>query len=197
MKKLILFFLFYIFSISTAYAQLFYCPNTSRYINLGDSEQQVTEACGEPANKQTGEIPRMQTLPTEQWFYSLGSNQAGSSQVKVVFTIKNNQVSQILLDNQKVQSISLCSSISGTGEPGDIVDAANNNSGRSNRAVGIGASAGSVRSLCGEPSFANKTTESVQVGTDKGAIWYYDFGSYQAKIQLEFTNGKLISIKNR
>ncbi len=91
----------------------------------------------------------------------------------------------------------MCNRTGGEGDTGDLAENVSGNPASGGGSVGIGATPGSVRAFCGEPSFVNKTTETVQVGTSKGALWFYDFGSYQAKIQLEFISGKLTSIKNR
>lgn len=196
MRKYIFIVMCAIFSINVAYAQLFYCP-TGSYINIGNTEAQVARACGQPQKMQTGSVAKKQTKKVQQWFYSLGSNSSGSVRVKVVFSFKNGKVDNILLDNQKVDSVTLCNSSGGRGDAGQLYGAVKSNSAAQGPPVKVGDSAGTVETFCGEPNFINNTTQTSNVGSAKAAIWLYDFGPYQPKLELQFVNGKLDSIKKK
>ncbi|NKB46595.1 MAG: DUF2845 domain-containing protein [Legionellales bacterium] len=174
-----------------AQMETFYCPTGGQYANKGMSEAQVIAACGEPDAKQLLDEPAMQQEKVEEIIYALpienlyeynrimNPKRGGGGYIPISFTILKNKVVSIEVDDDEVESTSLCQ--------------------RRGVQVKIGDTRRRVISLCGNPSFTNKTTRSIPLGDGNVpvSIWTYDFGPYQPKAYMRFIGEKLDSIVER
>ena len=165
------------------------CTATFRYIDLGDTFDQVTQACGKPTSASTKQIPAVTKTPTEQWIYDgNGANQgepiSGSYTLpynlehdlmrapKLTITFAHDKVTSVTLDSQEVGATSLCD----------------------NSPVNKGDSMDTVQSLCGTPIFRNTGSQQTFSGLVELTIWTYQRGPDQAPLVLQFEEGKLTKI---
>ncbi|MDP1601906.1 MAG: DUF2845 domain-containing protein [Legionella sp.] len=177
--------------------QAFYCPQRSGYINVGMTQSQVINACGQPLSKQQTNQPITQPVPVKQLIYNrqgdnkafygvwalpigtsntgmlqpFGGNSGGGAQLQV--NIINNKISSILLNGNTTNAFSIC--------------------GGSN--IEIGDPMTSVYGACGTPSLVNSTfINQIVPSATRPEIWVYQPGQYQSPVSLTFVDGKLQSI---
>lgn len=176
--------------LATVLAQPTYCPQNSRYIDIGMTEDQVLAACGEPLSKQQPNTPVMQKVPVKQLIYTTlnrggvypGLNSAfydqwslpsGSKGVSLQVDIVNDKVKGVKINGSSTNAMSVCGG----------------------QSVEIGDDASKVYTACGSPSMINNTYINVPImSTTKPSIWIYQFNQYQPPMTLTFVNGKLQSM---
>lgn len=176
--------------------QSIYCPQKAGYINIGMTQDQVTNACGQPLSKQQSNNPVMQRIPVQQLMFNnqgapkafygvwaipvgnsntgfatpFGSNTGGQQlQVDVV----DNKVAGVKINGSDNNAFSICRGVS----------------------IEIGDDVNKVYGACGSPSIVNNTfINKPVISNQKPEVWIYQPGQYQSPISLTFVNGKLQSI---
>lgn len=181
-------------SLQSALADTFYCTQNNQYINTGMTVLQVQSACGAPQNvtksqqSQTQQIPVSQltfNIPTSAPTTSMGTIttgiQSGTFQVNqgpmttIVVSVQNDQIKNISLNGQTVQSVSVC----GGGS------------------FGVGDPAENATGSCGDPATENDTYMNEPTGgTMDVETWSYQPSNYQPPFQFVFQNGILTQIIN-
>ncbi len=169
----------------------FYCPQNHRYINVGMTQGQVIEACGQPTAVRNSNNPVLQQIPVTQLIYttlnqgamyynpginpvySMWSLPSGSQGTSVQFNLIENQVNSIQLNGSETNALSICQG--GRVQVGDNINV--------------------VYNACGSPSQVNNTYINKPVpGKEKPQVWIYTIDQYQPSVTLTFVNGVLQSI---
>lgn len=181
-----------LFTMSTAFAQLqqLYCPQNSRYITIGMTQEQVVTACGQPLAKQQSNGPVTQKVPVKQLiytalntgsvypglnsaFYNQWSLPSGTSGISVQVDVVNDKVSNVVINGSSTNAMSVCG---GTG-------------------VQVGDSVNKVYNACGSPSMVNTSYINQQVPSNtRPEVWIYQVDKFQSPVSLTFVNGKLQGI---
>lgn len=169
----------------------FYCPQHSGYVNIGMTEDQVVQACGQPLSKQQPNMPVMQKVPATQLIYTAlnrgsvypGLNSAfydqwslpsGTSGINLTIQVINNKVSSVSINGSNTNAMSVCGGNS----------------------IQVGDNVNKIYSACGAPSMVNNTyINQPMPSNSKPEVWIYQVDQYQAPISLTFANGKLQSIQ--
>jgi hypothetical protein len=154
----ILTFLVAIFS-TNAFAM--FCPTNFNNINIGDSMDQVQQACGKPDSENKKEI-LPQGLPQEWGFYK--SPPGAPATLKVTVALDKDKVVNISVNGASMISTSICGST-----------------------ISVGDSASSIKSACGKPSYINEGEEMQHATENKTKVTELKYGS----TTLVFENGKL------
>lgn len=177
-------------SLSFANAQQVYCPQNSKYINLGMTQAEIIDACGQPLSKQTLDTPAVEKVPVKQLiytaldpgsvypglnaaFYTQWSLPSGTNGINMEINIINNKVSSFAINGSSTNAVNICG---GTPiQEGDSID--------------------KVYSACGSPAMVNESFEEQMIPSKKNPeVWVYQLHQYQAPISLTFVDGKLQSI---
>lgn len=170
-------------------ADSMYCSQKHGYINVGMTENQVIDSCGQPAIKRVSRNPVMINIPMTQLIYStlnkgaaypgwtnvytMWSLPSGSQGVTLQVNIINQKVSGITLNGGSSNAMSICGGV--TVQKGDDV--------------------GKVYSACGSPDVTNNTYVSTPAPeSEKPEVWVYQPNQYETPFSLTFINGKLQSI---
>lgn len=106
----------------------------------------------------------------------LDNSQASPNvRISLIFTVADDQVIDIQLGGQTVESTSLCSEFQQIKLNGPVSDIINE---------------------CGDPAFVNYTTQTHRVGINEVTLWNYDYGQYQyhPPATFKFVDGVLIDI---
>ena len=174
----------------TAMAQSLYCPQNTRYITPGMTQDEVVAACGEPLTKQTSNLPATQKIPVQELiytalntgsvypglnaaFYSQWSLPSGSNGIDFKVDVVNGKVTGLTINGSNTNAMSMCGGVNI--ENGDSVN--------------------KVYSACGSPSMVNDSfINQVIPNSTKPEMWIYQLNQYQTPISLTFVNGKLQSI---
>ncbi|KTD61520.1 DUF2845 domain-containing protein [Legionella spiritensis] len=183
-------------SLSVFAAQSVYCPQRSGYINVGMTQEQVLNACGQPLSKQESNTPVTEKVPVQQlmynnqgapkafygvWAIPVGNSNTGFAQpfgsntggAQLQVDITDNKVSGVKINGSDANAFSICGGTS----------------------IQIGDPASKVYGACGDPSLTNKTFINKPIpSTQKPEVWVYQPGQYQSPVSLTFVNGKLQSI---
>ncbi|GAB4391924.1 MAG: hypothetical protein Tsb005_03750 [Gammaproteobacteria bacterium] len=164
---------------SVVWADTYYCPKTFRYVNTGDSEQDVRQNCGEPSSERTYETSDQQLQTVTQWFYRdktfTGPQQ---DQPQAIFTFNaQKQLSEIQigtaqLTKQTVTSTSFC-------KGGN---------------VSLNMTQLQVNQICGGPDLRNTAQRQTEGPKRIITEWTYSFGPYQPRTILQFEGGRLTQI---
>lgn len=160
----------------------YYCPQNHGYINLGMSQADVINACGEPLKKEQSNRPVTEKVPVTQLiynhqgaseaFYGVWSIPTGSGGVTLEIDVINNKVASARLNGSSTNAFSVCGS-----------------------SLVIGSPVGAVYSACGTPSIVNHTyINRFLPGDNRVEIWTYRPDEFQPTVTLTFTNGRLQSI---
>lgn len=168
-----------------------YCPQRQGYINIGMSQSEVVQACGQPTQKSSNirlevKIPMTQLIYTSinqdavypglnsqfaMWSLPTGSQAQGT---KLMVNIVENKVTSVDINGSSANGASICSG---------------NN-------VQVGDDQSSVYAACGSPSLVNNTYTTKPIPKeDKPEIWIYRIDQYQPVISLTFIRGTLQSIE--
>lgn len=160
----------------SAYAQPTLCPNTFKYINIGDSEAAVRAACGEPQNVQDKRQAETETFPTEQWIFRIPNeeNQAVNRNPSIMFSFRGEKVASIHIEGQNISSTTLCNPT---------------------HSIRVGDNKQDVIYFCGTPEITNQGQGVAFKGTSKLKIWTYNFGSFKPGLELTFDKGTLREIR--
>lgn len=168
----------------------FYCPQNSRFINIGMTTDEVVTACGQPLSKQPSNLPAMQKVPVKQLiytalntgsvypglnsaFYNQWSLPSGTSGINFTVNAVNDKVTGLSINGSSTNVMSLCGGVS----------------------IASGDDITKVYNACGSPSMVNDTyINQVIPSNTKPEVWIYQLNQYQAPISLTFVNGKLQSI---
>lgn len=178
-------------SLSLANAQQVYCPQHSKYIDLGMTQAEIIAACGQPLSKQTSDTPAMVKVPVKQLiytaldggsvypglnsaFYTQWSLPSGTSGINLEVDVINNKVSSFSINGSSTNAINLCGDANI--QEGDSID--------------------KVYSACGSPAMVNDSYENQMLPSKNNPeLWIYQLHQYQTPISLTFVDGKLQSIK--
>lgn len=163
----------------------YYCPITHNYVNLGDTIDQVTKACGNPTDTKTWTSVNYDSIPVEQWIYQarmpLLHKQYPTTGVNIVsypitlaINFKDNQISQMMAEGNIVQAGYYCSL---------------------DTPIKIGDSKNAVKSLCGTPNAIKNTTQPTEKHTATQLIYIYKLDQYSNPVSLYFENFKLVKIE--
>ena len=171
-------------------AQPVYCPQHAGYINVGMTQQEVLNACGDPLSKQQPNKPIMQKVPVQQLmytqlnqgayypgetaaFYTQWSIPSGTGGVNLTIQVINNKVSGVTINGSTTNAASVCQGYD----------------------IEIGDNVNKVYSACGSPQMVNNSyINQPMPSNSKPEVWIYQVDQYQAPISLTFLNGKLQSI---
>ena len=169
-------------------ADSFYCPQNHQYINVGMSQAQVLQACGEPSSKKSGANTVTQQIPVVQLIYSNLNSGAvdyypgvnpiyrqwslpsGSQGVTIQVNVIENKIASIALNQQSTNAVSACQG--GSFQVGDDISA--------------------VTNACGSPSIVNNSYINKSVPKEmQPEIWNYNNLPYQPGVTLTFIQGVL------
>ena len=167
-----------------------YCPQGQGYINIGMTDSQVMNACGQPMSKQSTNVKVATQIPVTQLiyttlnqgavypgltsYYDMWSLPSGSVGTSLQVNVVNNKVTGISINGSSSNAMSICGGTS----------------------IQIGEDADSVYSACGSPSLVNETYINQPVSRNQHPeIWTYQLNQYQSPISLTFIDGKLQSIQ--
>ena len=170
-------------------ADSIYCPQRQGYINVGMTDSQVVNACGEPIVKQTSNQAVVERIPVTQLMYTTlnqggtfpGVNNmyqrwslpSGSTGTSLTISIRNNRISGVSINGASTNAATLCGGIN----------------------LQIGDMVNRVYSACGTPSLVNQTYINQPVPKSQHPErWIYQVNPYQPSFTLTFINGKLQSI---
>ena len=172
-------------------AQSIYCPEGHAYIQVGMTEDDVINACGQPRVQSAPSKPYTRKIPMTQLIYTstipnqpyLGIKEAVLEQWSLPTGINNLYSIQFDIMEHKVKSIH----VNGSETKGMNMCSANS--------VQVGDDESAVYAACGDPSTTNTTyVESTLPGSHKTEAWTYQIDQYQPPIHLTFVNGVLESI---
>lgn len=167
-----------------------YCPQHARYINVGMTQDEVLEACGQPMAKQSPNVPVTQRVPVKQFiytalntgsvypglnpaFYTQWSIPSGTRGIGVEVDVVNDRVASVKINGSNTNAMTVCG----------------------NNSVQIGDAVSRVYTACGSPARVNNTfVNQVIPSNSKPEVWIYQSTPYQAPFSLTFVNGKLQSI---
>lgn len=172
-------------------ADSFYCPQNHAYINVGMSQEDVLEACGEPSSRKAGANTVTQQVPVVQLVYSTlnagpvdfyqgiapiyqqWNLHSGSQGVNVQVDVVNNKVKDITMNQEHTNGLSACSG--GSFQVGDDIS--------------------EVIAACGSPNIVNNSYINQPVPKElQPENWTYDI-PYQPPVTLTFVKGVLQSIQ--
>lgn len=161
-----------------------FCPQTSNYVYLGNTLDQVFAACGQPSSTQQNSVTPTQNIPVIQWIYTtqtslelLKNNTAirissyASPSSTMVVSVANHQVLSISVNGANVTSSNFCNP---------------------SQAITVGDSDTQVLKLCSSPGQIQKTMQNIPQANVNRVIWIYQQPNQTAT--LTFENSKLISI---
>ncbi len=166
-----------------------YCPQKQGYINVGMTQGEVINACGQPTAKQTN-ISLTQRVPVTQLiyttlnqgavysglnvYYNMWSLPSGSNGTSLTIDVINDKVHSISINGASTNAMSICG-----GENIQKGDNVNN-----------------VYSACGSPSLVNNTYIEQNIPKSQHPeVWIYQIDQYNPAINLTFINGNLQSIQ--
>ncbi|KTC65421.1 Protein of uncharacterised function (DUF2845) (plasmid) [Legionella adelaidensis] len=189
MKTTYISFSLYFLLITSAFADSFYCPQHSAFINIGMTQDQVVAACGVPLSKQASNAPVTQRVPVKQLIYTtlnqgavypgldniynMWSIPSGQTGVNVEVDIIDNKVANVRINGSSSNAVSLCG---GTN-------------------IEIGSAENLVYQACGNPTMVNNTYINQPVPSNsKPEVWVYQVDQFHSPYSLTFVNGKLESI---
>ncbi len=193
-SKLFIIFSLTLLPLASAIAAPTFCPQKSGYIDVGMTEEQVINACGEPLAKERPNKPITQKVPALQLiytalnsgayytgqtaaYYTQWSLPSGTSGVNVVIEVINNKVSSVTMNGSGIKSLSIC------------------NGNGSGRGVNVGDDVSVVYMDCGSPQLSNTTYVEQTIKTDKKpVVWIYQIDEFHDPMSLTFVNDKLQSI---
>ena len=176
---------------STAFADAFYCTQNNQYISQGMSTAAVKQACGTPANIQQTEQQVKRKVPVMQLTFSVATSTSGQLQgtvtpglyssnlqinngplTTITVDSTNNQITSININGTSANSVSMCGSSFGLGDPPSA-----------------------AISSCGSPVAQNNTYKNVNTGqTEPVEIWSYKPTTAQQPFNLVFVNGALAQV---
>jgi hypothetical protein len=161
----------------------YFCPATNNYINLGDSIDQVTKACGNPTETKAWTSTEEETFPVEQWLYNTvvaSTHPQAPKSITMIFPMtlainfREGKVVRILANNQTEKEGYFC----------DL-----------DRSIKIGSTKDEVQSLCGYPAASRDTTQSIQKNPTTQLVYVYQPDWYSQPVSLYFENLKLVRIE--
>lgn len=161
-----------------AMAVSYYCDNTGRNVNSGDSTAVVTQNCGAPTSMTAREDVVSQPIQVTEWVYSSSPLSTKTTEtvrpfISVMFS--NSKVTQVQKGGTAITSDTIYCSLTGTIHIGDTQD--------------------SVRQNCGSPTYVNVRQIANNV-VKKYKVWTYNFGPYRPQIIFTFDEqGNLQDIK--
>lgn len=153
----------------------FFCPNNFNQIQIGDSMDQVTKACG-PPNSQSESTEADDSGPQQWSFYMPQHGITGPSvnpqgSMQAVFSFDGSgKIINIMVNNVSVGSTNVCGG-----------------------SIQLGASRESVKTACGNPMYINKPTQSAdQSATPTSEVKMIQFNyNGNPPVSLIFQNGIL------
>lgn len=177
---------------SIASADPFYCPQNSQYINIGMSQSDVIQACGEPQNVKKSKKSAVKKVPVSQLTFNVSTQSIGLTAgtrtpgiqsgafyansgplSTLVVTVSEDKITNISLNGASTQSASICGGSFAVGDPGSNAIAS-----------------------CGDPTAVNNTYKNVNTDKiDEVETWSYSPGNYQPSFQLTFVDGALSAIQ--
>ena len=170
----------------------FYCPQKQGYINIGMTNSQVLELCGQPIGKEdssefqiTEKVPVTQLIYTTlnqgaiygysglTSYYNMWSLPSGSTGTSLRVSVVDNQVKAVDINGSNTNTMTLCGGAT----------------------IQVGDDINKVYSACGTPSLVNNTFVTQLIPKNKHPeVWIYQIDQYQPTIHLTFIDGKLQSI---
>jgi len=162
MKKKLLAWLLVMFSTQTF---ALFCPNGFNQIDIGDSVDKVTQACGKPDAQKTSKTAENQP---QEWNYYVRLDPSQSASVKMTVAFDTNKkVMNITVNAQSLATTSLC------GPPISTSDTAD-----------------TIKTACGKPAFINQSQpQGTPNMTETTELLY----NSTPPTTLTFENGKLKS----
>lgn len=182
--KLVFILISLIGTINAFAANSFYCTQTSNYIYLGNTPDQVFAACGQPTSTQQDTVTPTTSVAVIQWIYTtqtsielLNHNTAikisgyASPSSTMIVSIANHQVLSISINGSDVTSSNFCNPT---------------------QAINVGDSDMQVLKLCSSPGQIQKTMQNIPQASVNRLTWIYQQPNQTGT--LIFENSKLISI---
>lgn len=170
-----------------ALAEALYCPQNHGYINVGMTQEQVINACGEPLSKLDStntkiekKVPVKQLLylylnqgsvfPTINGIYDTWSLPSGSEGLLMQIDVINNKVSSVRIDNSDNNAFSVCG-----GQP-----------------IVVGDDEIKVYNACGSPAMINNTFTIETIPDAKNPeVWIFQQDQFAPVTRLTFIDGIL------
>lgn len=153
----------------------YYCDKTFRTVKVGDTQDTVKAACGQPSSTATRQEAVSTPIVYTQWIYSLGLLKTRETEVFL-------PALAITFQDQKVVKIDQ------SGSP-----LANGANCAVNGSVNVGDSQEKVLIICGRPNTVNSTQEA-KTTTKEVIQWIYNNGPYKPQILFNFEEGILTQI---
>lgn len=159
----------------TANAYAFFCPTNFNQIDMGNTQQQIEEACGKPASI-TDTVQEPADNSPQEWSYfvkqdpNLGSTIPGNIKATIAFD-QSGKVINMTINGLSVSTANFCGSA----------------------AVKIGSMRDTVKKECGAPAYINRGVSEGPAPQQRKLVEYrYDS---TPPITLIFENGMLIDRK--
>ena len=164
-----------------------YCPGRSKYINVGMTAAQLTDACGKPTKMQ--ELDREATIKvkvkqliynainSKRAFYGVWSVRSGvDNGAQLEIDVIDNQIVAMKINGENVNSTNLCQ----------------------NQTINIKDPMYRAINLCGDPSTTNQTYVNMPVsGNSKPQVWTYQASPYQPAMTFTIVDGKIVSMEKQ
>ncbi len=150
MNKNILLSLLLLLTTSAQAYPNYYCAKNFKTVTVGDAQETVRAACGEPSTTVTKQIPVQTSLNVVQWVYTLGLLSINGVQLNLPslsVTFSNNIVIEIDKNNIPITAGGYCNI---------------------NGVINVGDNLNNVLAKCGRPNFINQR-QSLQT-TSKSVI---------------------------
>jgi len=146
-------------------AQAVQCPNSSNFVNMGATIEQVIQQCGQPTQRKD--------IKTEAavWTYSLMSFASAHIGFTVVF--EGNSVSKLITSQQLTKTMVSCP----------------------NGPIRIGDTPRQVVAACGQPSSIRNVSTDLEKERGKITHLIYQPESYLPKTTFIFKNGNLVDTR--
>jgi hypothetical protein len=163
-----------------SYASADFCSGNgyNGYINIGDTQTQVAQACGQPTTQSTQPKPQTNTA-VQYWTYSNQkvitskdlSNGSTTTELQktgpmIVVQITGDKVTSISVNGQTVAATSAC---------------------QNGRPIKNGSPSSDVMLSCGNPSNTTTTSTPTSSTPEQLTVWTYNYGAYRAPMVLQFS----------
>ena len=166
-------------------ASYFACPNSTQYVYLGSTLDQVIQTCGTPSSTTNSLVPNTQSVQQTQWVYNY-KQWSGSP-------ANNGRNTPYYQPNIFVVNFNPNLTIASISVSGQEVQATNFYN--PNMPITVGKSTNlQVRQLCGQPSIIQTISKKTGQGNINKTVLTYPNQPNMPVITLTFENNQLINI---
>jgi len=158
---------------SPVYAELYYCPTTSKFIDIGFSMQQIETLCGKPTIINAEDTN--ENVEITRWIYN-----------KARLRPSQNISSALSIDFVKNKVIEVTTQYTGGDQFANVYCFTLPRKGDTHS---------QVMGSCGKPDQISQITPDKTVDKDERVIWQYQRDPYSSKMLIYFLNGQVVSIE--